>query len=100
MVPALRFPAQTPMPFDRETVEGIDEGQTGCYGLLDAERVIVYIGTGDLRARLLAHLDAPEPSLAEARPTHWLGVVTPKAAVLARELIGFYRPRCNSPPTG
>jgi len=98
VVPALKFPAQTPMPFTREGVEGIDEGQVGCYALLDAERVIVLIGSGDIRARLLAHLEAPGPALAEARPTHWMGVVTPKAAVLERELIASYRPRCNVPP--
>ncbi len=54
-----RFPPQVPMPFSREVVDDIDDGQVGCYGLFagPGARECVYIGKGELRARMLGHLD-------------------------------------------
>ena len=88
----MRFPPQTPMPLDRATVEMIDEGQRGCYGLLEGKE-IVFIGSGDIRERLLAHLNGE--GLGERRPTHWIGVVTPRCEAVVAELLAEYSPPGN-----
>ncbi|MGH7161894.1 MAG: hypothetical protein ACREID_00305 [Planctomycetota bacterium] len=88
------FPPQTPMPFRREIVEEIDEGQLGCYGLLRGE-TYVFIGKGDIRARLLAHLGGDEACVTRERPTRWVGVVTPRADDLLPELVRDHAPLCN-----
>lgn len=50
------FPQQQDNPFTRERVESLSTNQLGVYGLYNDEKWI-YIGSGDIRARLLAHLD-------------------------------------------
>ena len=89
-----RFPPQTPMPYEREVVLDIDEEQRGCYGLLKDE-VCIYIGKGDLRARMLAHLDGDNPCITSQMPTHWIGVATSHSDALHAELIEEYGPVCN-----
>ena len=82
------------MPFEHEVVLDIDEEQMGGYGLLK-DGVCIYIGKGDLRARMLAHLDGDNRCITRHMPTHWIGVVTPHSDPLHAELIEEYGPVCN-----
>ncbi len=70
------FPAQQPRAFNRPNVEAINPGQAGCYGLFREGRW-VYVGKGDIRARLLAHLGGDNSCITRGRPTHWVDWVIP-----------------------
>ncbi len=87
------------MPFVRDVVEQIEEGQIGCYGLLKDDEVI-YVGAGEIRGSLLKHLDGEPPSLRDCPPTHWIGAAVPDPHGLLPELLEEYRPRCNEPRAG
>jgi hypothetical protein len=88
------FPEQPWQPFTRESVESIDPGQLGCYGLFSGG-LCVYIGKGDIRARLLDHLNGDNACIALARPSHWKAVVTADMDALEKSLTLEYSPRCN-----
>jgi hypothetical protein len=99
------FPPQRPKPFDRASVETFAAGVVGCYGLFRRDRWI-FIGTGDIRQRLLAHLEGDTPSILRQRPTHWVAVETLDHATMERELVLACDPVCrvgraqNVQPTG
>ena len=87
------------MPFVRDVVEQIEEGQIGCYGLLkDGE--VIYVGAGEIRSCMLAHLGGQPASLQGCPPTHWIGAEVPDPDTLLPELLEEYRPRCNEPRAG
>jgi hypothetical protein len=92
----MRFPPMTPMPFRRDEVEAIDGGQWGIYGLLRGETWI-FIGSGEIRGRLLAHLEGEPASVTRERPDRWVAVATPRAEEWTPKLIETYRPLCNPP---
>jgi hypothetical protein len=89
------FPKQTPRAFTRANVEMLDPNQIGVYGLL-RQNVWVYIGKGDIRQRLLDHLDGDNPWIIREKPTHWFDEVTNGDPSRREEsLIIEYRPICN-----
>jgi hypothetical protein len=90
------FPPQKPKRFDRPSVEQLRAGAVGCYGLFRQDRW-VYIGKGNIRERLLAHLDGDSPSILEQHPTHWVAVEAADYDVLVRELVLTCEPLCNDP---
>ena len=55
------FVAQQPRPFTRAGIEALAQGQNGVYGIFKPN-VWIYIGKGDIRARLLTHLTGNEAS--------------------------------------
>ncbi len=87
------FPPQKPQPFDRGAVESLRSGVVGCYGLFRRDRW-VYIGAGDIRARLLAHLDGDSPWILRHRPTHWVAVETADYEAVEREFVLACDPVC------
>ncbi len=91
----MTFPPQKPQPFERAAVAALRVGVLGCYGLFQRERW-VFIGAGDIRARLLAHLDGDRPWHAADEPTHWVAVETPAYASLARDLVVACAPVCTA----
>lgn len=88
------FPQQTARLFTRANIEKLDLGQMGCYGLFK-EGVWVYIGKGDIRTRLLAHLNGDNPCITAQRPTHWVDVLTPDSDAEEKRLILAHSPVCN-----
>lgn len=88
------FPQQTPRQFNRANIEALNPGQNGCYGLYK-QGLWIYVGRGDIRARLLAHLNGDNPSITRAKPTHWVDVVTPNAIAMEKTLILELGPLCN-----
>lgn len=93
------FPPQTPIPFTRAGVEALKPRQIGCYGLFLDDRCI-YVGKGDLRARLLGHLNGDNPCITRHAPTHFMGLMTPEQDlsemyVEEQRLIEELAPVCN-----
>ncbi|TSA56391.1 GIY-YIG nuclease family protein [bacterium] len=90
------FTHQIPRVFTRENIETINPGQFGVYGLLK-EGVYVYVGKGDIRKRLLDHLNGDNPCIVRVRPTHWVSEVYADPIMSSREkqLILEYNPLCN-----
>lgn len=88
------FPNQTPKPFTQARVQQLRGGEKGCYGLRRGNTWI-YVGKGDIRDRLLAHLNGDNACITRERPTEWLDVVT--SAMDEREvaLIRELDPICN-----
>ena len=88
------FPKQEPRVFDRANVERLNSNQRGVYGLFRKGQWI-YIGKGDVRERLLAHLNGDNPCITRENPTHWVDVVTEDMDERERELILEFSPLCN-----
>jgi hypothetical protein len=93
------FPPQKPQPFDRACVEAVRSGMVGCYGLFQKDRW-VYIGKGDIRQRLLGHLDDDGPWALAHRPTHWVAVETADYDAVERELVLACDPVYTAPTNG
>lgn len=94
----MTFPSQPPKRFARDAIAALSGGVVGCYGLFRRDRW-VFIGGGDIRAGLLAHLDGAPPWTADDAPTHWVAVETPDYETTARRLIRACRPSCNAAPS-
>jgi hypothetical protein len=94
------FIEQTPRPFTHSDISSLNPNQRGVYGILRNPNVPtwIYVGQGDLRDRLLAHLNGTDdnPCILRERPTHWVGEV--KVLDLderERQLILELNPICN-----
>jgi hypothetical protein len=89
------FPQQTARPFTRNAIEAITPGQMGCYGLFVNGGPWVYIGKGDIRRRLLDHLNGDNPCITRNRPTHFCDAVTADLDEEEKRLILEYPSTCN-----
>ncbi len=88
------FTEQTPRAFNRADIEGLNPDQIGCYGLY-RETTWIYIGRGDIRNRLLDHLNGDNPCITREVPTHFVTVVTSDDEAPERRLITEFAPICN-----
>lgn len=89
------FVAQTPRPLTRQQALMLSPGQFGVYGLFKSG-VWVYVGRGDIRQRLLDHINGDNPMIATQRPTHWVSeVIRGDAAARERTLIRELNPASN-----
>jgi hypothetical protein len=88
------FPTQTASAFSRPVIEAITPDQMGCYGLF-RQGTWIYIGKGDIRTRLLDHLNGGNPCIASQGPTHFYTVVTSDYDNKERRLILECKPVCN-----
>ncbi len=88
------FPKQKPRPFAKSDIESLSPNQKGCYGIFREGRWI-YIGKGDIRERLRAHLNGDNPCINRQHPTHWMGVVTADYDDEEKRLIVECQPMCN-----
>lgn len=86
--------SDNPRAFTKANIEALNAGQIGCYGLY-RETTWVYIGPGDIRDRLLAHLNGDNPCITRETPTHWVDVVTSDDENEEKRLITQYTPVCN-----
>jgi len=81
-------------PYTREHVESLNPNQVGVYGIFSNGRCI-YVGRGDIRERLLAHLDGYMACVSGSRMTHWTGEVTADHMLREQQLILELTPLCN-----
>lgn len=89
------FPNQTARAFTRQNIEALAPNQFGCYGLFINQGEWVYVGKGDIRKRLLDHLNGDNPCITRSRPTHWVDIVTDDMDRLEKSLILELNPTCN-----
>jgi hypothetical protein len=82
-------------PYTKAEIEGLNPNQNGVYGLFRGN-MAMYIGSGDIRTRLLAHLNGDNPCIIQEKPNQWTGE-TFCGGITRREgeLIQEYRPICN-----
>jgi hypothetical protein len=87
-------PPYTVHRFRRTDIDALAPDEHGCYALYSGD-ICVYIGSGPLRARLLAHLERDIYCITLHHPTRWFlyQCEDPDAASIA--LIRELRPRCN-----
>jgi hypothetical protein len=88
------FPQQTPRAFNRINIEALNPNQYGVYGLF-REGSWIYVGKGDIRQRLIDHLNGDNPCIIRERPTHWVDEVTANMDARERQLILELNPICN-----
>ena len=80
--------------FDRLSIESINPNQIGVYGIYRDGRWI-YVGRGDIRARMLDHLNGDILCIQRERATKWVFEVTNNSEARERELILEMEPACN-----
>lgn len=88
------FPKQTPMPFTDAAIRNLNPGQNGCYGIYKQDEWI-YVGKGDIRTRLLAHIGGESPDIIRRGPTNFVTVVTTDMDNEEKRLILELNPTCN-----
>lgn len=88
------FSTQNPQAFDLATVQALPNGLYGVYGLFKGN-VWIYVGKGEIRDRLLAHLRGDKPCITREKPTHWVAEVFPVSA-REEQLIKEFNPICNT----
>jgi len=89
------FIQQEPRPFTRHDVESLNPNQLGVYGLFKRD-VWIYVGKGDIRKRLLEHLNGDNFCITREQPTYWVGeVISGDPSAREKELIDELRPLCN-----
>ena len=94
------FPHQGSRPFTRRGIEAVKRGQNGLYGIFNATGCI-YVGRGNIRERLLAHLSGSgnNAHILRNRPTHYVVELTRSGAARQRQLIAEFHPVCNRTAT-
>ena len=89
------FIQQTPRAFTRENVSALRPGQNGVYGLFKQD-VWIYVGKGNIRQRLLDHLNGDNPCITRQAPTHWVDeVIQRDPSDKEKQLILELNPTCN-----
>jgi hypothetical protein len=82
-------------PYTRARVEALKPNQNGVYGLFRGN-IAVYIGSGDIPSRLLAHLDGDNPCITREGPDQWADeLIEGNPTKREGELIQEYQPVCN-----
>ena len=75
-------------------MEALKPNQYGVYGLFKTGNCI-YVGKGDIRSRLLDHLNGDNACITRHAPTHFVAAVTADADTRERQLILELGPVCN-----
>ena len=88
------FQSKTGLPFNKTQVSSLEPHQIGVYGLF-LTGTWIYVGKGDIRQRLLAHLNNDIPCILQKGATHFVLEITPNADAKEKELIRELNPDCN-----
>jgi hypothetical protein len=88
------FVQQTPRLFTKQGIEALNMNQIGVYGIFKANSWI-YVGKGDIRKRLLEHLNGDNPCITRNFPTHYVTEVTSDSDNREKQLIVELKPACN-----
>jgi hypothetical protein len=89
------FVEQAPREFNRLNIEKINSDQVGVYGIYKSGQW-VYVGKGDIRQRLLDHLNGDNPLILQHNPTHWVDELTAgDPSNREKQLILELSPVCN-----
>jgi hypothetical protein len=88
------FVQQTSRPFTKADIELLSPGQMGVYGIHNGKNWI-YVGKGDIRKNMLAHVGGDNPDILKHGPTFWVGEVTADMDNREKQLIVELRPLAN-----
>jgi len=88
------FPKQDGSPFTKANIEALRPNQIGVYGIYRAD-VWIYVGSGDIRTRLLSHANGDNPRIMKERPTGYVTWVTGNADEIEKALILELNPIAN-----
>lgn len=90
------FPHQGSRPFNRRGIETLRRGQNGLYGIFNS-MTCIYVGRGNIRERLLAHLNGVggNPCILRNHPTHYVIEFGRNSIARQRQLIAEFDPVCN-----
>jgi len=80
--------------FDKTEVTSLSPNQYGVYGIFKPETWI-YVGKGDIRQRLLAHLNNDTPCILHQKATQFVLELTSNADDREKQLIRELDPSCN-----
>ncbi|OGP85235.1 MAG: hypothetical protein A2Y95_02775 [Deltaproteobacteria bacterium RBG_13_65_10] len=80
--------------FTQNGIEWLRTGQMGVYGIF-RQGAWIYVGSGDIRARLLDHLNGDNPCITRERPTNWAAEETSDYVNREKVLIREFDPICN-----
>ena len=92
----MSFVQQAPRVFSRQNIEALNPNQLGVYGIF-REGQWIYVGKGDIKTRLLAHLNGDKACILNQMPTHWVDELRsePEMSNREKQLILEHRPVCN-----
>lgn len=90
------MPFEHPMrPYTNADVRSINRNQNGVYGIF-RDNTAVYIGSGDIRERMLAHLSSDNACIVRENPNQWTAeTLSGDPTAKEGELIREYEPICN-----
>lgn len=88
------FATQDAQEFTRRNIQALAEGQMGVYGLRK-EGTWIYVGSGDIRGRLVGHLNRDNNCIRFQAPTHLEYEVTDDYVNREKALIAELNPSCN-----
>ena len=89
------FPQQTARTFTKASIESIKPGTIGVYGIFRNQGPWIYVGRGDIRERLLVHLDGDNSCITSQNPTHYMDEITSNDVAREKQLIVELQPACN-----
>ena len=82
-------------PYTREDIISLNLDQNGVYGIFCNAKA-VYIGSGDIRKRLLGHINGDNSCITQNTPNVWTGrILSGDPTRIEGELIQEYDPICN-----
>ena len=83
-----------PKPYTLREIESFDPNQIGVYGLY-CGGLWIYVGRGNIRVRLLGHLNGDNHCITRSQPTHWVAEVTTDMVARKKKLQRELRPVCS-----
>ena len=82
-------------PYTRGNILKLTPKQNGIYGIFRGGKA-VYIGSGDIRERVLAHIDGDNDCITKNSPDQWTAfLLSADPTRREGELIREYSPICN-----
>ncbi len=88
------FATQDPKAFSRAEIMTLQDGQLGVYGLYNQDEW-VYVGSGNIRGRLVGHLNRDNNCIRFQAPTHMVMEFTDDHENRGEALIQELTPHCN-----
>lgn len=88
------FFQQTSRPFTKADIESLTPNQMGVYGIFRPD-LWIYVGKGDIRKNLLAHVGGDNPDILKHGPTLWVGEVTADMDAREKQLQIELKPAAN-----
>lgn len=88
------FPTQDAKAFSRSEIMALQDGQMGVYGLYNQDQWI-YVGGGNVRGRLVGHLNRDNNCIGFQSPTHMVFEYTDDHEDRVKALITELSPHCN-----